>query len=92
MSPAISPINAPTNTCFGVCPNTSTSFSDTSTDVNPGVSIILFSNFACFPAALLTHAASYITTNANTSDNANIGLPTPTSFPINVANPTTTAE
>ena len=58
------PIIAPTITCIGVCPSTSTNFSCTSPIFNPGVSIILFNNLACFPAALLTPAASYITTKA----------------------------
>ena len=53
---------------------------------------ILFNSLACFPAALLTPAASYITTNANINAIANIGVPTPIFFPINVASDVTTAE
>ena len=44
INPTIIPIIAPTITCVGVCPNTSTNFSETWTPVNPGVSINLFKN------------------------------------------------
>ena len=88
----ITKIAAPTITWTGVCPRTSTNLSDTCKLVNPGVSTILFNSLACFPAALLTPAASYITINEKIKATANNGELIPTFLPIIVVKDITTPE
>ena len=84
-NPIQMPTITPTITSIGECPNSSTSFSWTFIFL-PSLSIILFKTAACFPAALLTPVASYITIKQNTDAKANVADPNPSVTPIAVAN------
>ena len=75
-----------------MCPNASCNFSCTCRFDSPRVFTISFRTLACFPAALLTPHASYITIKANIRVTANIGESTPKFFPISVARAITIAE